>query len=203
MVTNEQRRIVLASGSPRRRELLEQLGFELVVLPADVPEQRAPNEHPHSYTRRLAETKALAAAERLSVDAPSWVLAADTIVVCDADVLEKPLDAADAEAMLSRLSGRWHEVVTSFCWRHRDGRASSRTVSTRVKFRELRTTMIRRYVDTGEPMDKAGAYGIQDIGGVLVDEIEGSYHSVVGLPVCQVVQLLEELDGLTDFPFLP
>lgn len=203
MVNNEQRRIVLASGSPRRRELLERLGFEPIVLVPNVPEVRAPGEPPAAYTRRLAEEKAMACAAKLAPDAPAWILAADTIVECDDEVLEKPVDPADAHAMLERLSGRWHDVVTSFCWLHRDGRTSTTTVRTEVLFRPLSSSLIERYVRTGEPMDKAGAYGIQDLGAALVREVRGSYTAVVGLPVCQVVEALEALEGISDFPFSP
>ena len=201
MVTNEQRRILLASGSPRRREILQRAGFELVVAPPNVPEELAPGETPQAYTRRLAEAKSAAALDVLGPDDPNWVLAADTIVVIDDEVLEKPTDANDAVEMLMRLQDRWHTVLTSFCWRNRDGRTASTTTSTRVRFRPFDRAFARRYVRTGEPMDKAGAYGIQDVGAALVREVDGSYFAVVGLPICQVIEMLEELDGLADYPF--
>lgn len=200
MQTSE-RHIVLASGSPRRRNMLERLGFLLHVEVADVPEVPEAGESPDAYTRRLAESKAAAVCERLGDD-PRWVLAADTVVVFEDHILEKPGDAADAESMLLTLSDAWHVVVTSFAWRHgTDGRHATRTVSTDVRFRPLDDGWVRRYVATGEPMDKAGAYGIQGLGAALVSEIRGSYSSVVGLPLCEVIETLEQLGGLTQFPF--
>ncbi len=202
MVTNNERGIVLASGSPRRKELLEQLGFRVVVAKSNVPEVRGAGEDPAVYTRRLAEAKARSSAARADATAPPWVLAADTIVVCDGEVLEKPADAADAQAMLRRLSGRGHTVITSFCWMHRlDDRCQTCTVATEVWFRDLSADLIARYVATGEPMDKAGAYGIQGLGAAFCREIRGSYSGVVGLPVSEVVETLEQLGGLTGFPF--
>lgn len=198
-----QRQIILASGSPRRKELLEQLGFLPRVERADVPEFPEEGEDAEAYTRRLAESKAAAVASRLQ-DGPRWVLAADTVVVCGERILEKPADAQDAVQMLLALSDTWHVVVTSFCWHDRESeRHATRTVSTEVRFRPLDEAWVRRYVATGEPMDKAGAYGIQDIGAALVQKINGSYSSVVGLPVCEVVQTLEELGALSTFPFAP
>ena len=198
-----QRQIVLASGSPRRKALLEQLGFEPQVERADVPEVPEPEEDAETYTRRLAESKAAAVARRLT-EGPRWVLAADTVVVFHDEILEKPTDPEDAVRMLLRLADTWHVVVTSFCWYDREkDRSATRTISTEVRFRAVDEAWVRRYVDTGEPMDKAGAYGIQDLGAALVQKVSGSYSCVVGLPVCEVVQTLEELGALTEFPFIP
>ncbi len=195
------RHIVLASGSPRRKELLEGLGFRLTVLRADVPEVPAPDESPSAYTRRLAHEKASAVAARLDREHPDWVLAADTVVVFDDRILEKPADDEDAVRTLQELSGARHQVVTSFCWRHRDGRDLVDTVVTDVSFRTLPDAWIHAYVRSGEPMDKAGGYGIQGRAAAFVDRIEGSYSCVVGLPVCAVLQRFEELGELETFPF--
>lgn len=196
---------ILASGSPRRRELTAALGWEPIVLPSSVEEVRQPEESPKQYTERLASDKARAviAAQRGRDDLPEWVLSADTIVVQAGKVLEKPLDDDDAVRMLVELSGSTHEVITSFCWASREsGEQVVRSVTTVVHFRELELDVIRRYVATGESMDKAGAYGIQGLGGVFVASIEGSYSAVVGLPVSAVVESLERLGGLEGFPFV-
>ncbi len=199
----QDRRILLASGSPRRLELTRRIGFEPVVRVSDIPEAPHPGEGPAEYARRLATEKAAAVArETAGEDLPGWILAADTIVVHDGAILEKPADDEDAVGMLSRLQGSVHEVVTAFCWRWRvDGPRLTRSVRADVEMRPLPEAVIRRYVASGEPMDKAGSYGIQDIGSVLVRRIEGSYFCVVGLPVCEVVETLEELGGLTEYPF--
>lgn len=201
MVNDTFRNIVLASRSPRRRALLEGLGFELTVLPANIPEVPLPGEDGVAYTRRLAAEKARITVPKLTAD--QWVLAADTTVVCDGVLLEKPTDVDDAMRMLRMLRGRWHEVTTSFCWLHRDGRSVVRDVTTRVKFLDLPDDVLARYVATGEPMDKAGAYGIQGLGSTLCERIEGSYTCVVGLPVAAVVAALIDVGGLTEFPFSP
>jgi septum formation protein len=207
MVTDERREIILASGSPRRRELLSQLGFKPRVVVSQVPEEPQPDEGGAAYTRRLAQAKAAAVAAMLADEpsgeqTPAWVLAADTVVTLDGAILEKPLDEADARRMLRELSGREHEVITSGCWRHRvDGRERVFTSVARVTMCELDEETIARYVETGEPMDKAGGYGIQGVAGALVEQMSGSYTCVVGLPIAQVVATLKELGGLAGFPF--
>lgn len=207
MITSSDRRFILASGSPRRRELMSALGFEPIVLVSSVPEERASGEAPAAYTERLARQKAEAVRERISQshageDLPRFILAADTIVVLGDEVLEKPRDAAHACEMLAALSGTTHQVITSFCWLDRvGGEKLVRSNSADVHFRELSTGMIARYVATGEPFDKAGAYGIQGLAGAFVSGIEGSYTTIVGLPVSAVVVALEELGGLEEFPF--
>ncbi|MEO8449809.1 MAG: Maf family protein [Gemmatimonadota bacterium] len=175
--------IVLASRSPRRRQLLEMLGIPVVVHVSDVQEIRLPREAPSAYARRLARDKARAVPGEV-------VLGADTIVVVDDDILEKPADAEDAVRMLLRLQGRRHEVITSVCLvaRGREHEAQDRTA---VYFRPAPEPLIRAYVATGEPMDKAGAYGIQGYGAALVDRIEGDFFGVMGLPVRLVLDLLE------------
>ena len=206
MITHEDRRFILASGSPRRRELTSALGLEPIVLVSSVPEERLAGELPCAYTERLAEEKARAVARSIAHrdDLPALILAADTIVVLGKEVLEKPVNVEDACAMLMDLSGSTHEVITSFCWLDRhDDRHAVRSVTTRVTFRPVSVGAIARYVATGEPMDKAGAYGIQGLGGAFVERIEGSYSAVVGLPVSAVIEELEALGALKEFPFAP
>lgn len=201
--------IVLASGSPRRRELVERIGLEPRVRVSDIPEQIGPDESPRNYTRRLAREKAEDVASQIAdePDADDWprlVLAADTIVIHEDRILEKPDDDEEAFAMLRSMAGGRHTVQTSFCWldRRGDDPPYLATLDTTVRMRELPDRFIRRYVETGEPMDKAGAYGIQDVGSLLVDELEGSYFNVVGLPVSQVVEALEHSGWLEAHPLL-
>lgn len=204
------RRIILASGSPRRRELVARIGLEAVIRTSEISEVPEAGESPGEYARRLAKAKADAVAKELidEPDLPGWILSADTIVVLDGAILEKPADEEEARQMLGRLSGREHEVITAFCWLWRapgEGEESwvSKVVETRAQvwMRSLSEEMIARYVATGEPMDKAGSYGIQDVGSTLVRRIEGSYFCVVGLPVAQVIETLEAMGGLEDYPF--
>lgn len=208
-LSDTQRAFILASGSPRRLELMAQLGFLPQVRVSSVPEQRGAQESPSDYARRLALAKAESVREEMAGESPQldWVLAADTIVIIEDGegrevVLEKPANNNEAAAMLKRLSGRTHTVETSFCWLQRSsGRSRVKSVRTRVEFRALSDAMIARYVATGESLDKAGAYGVQDVGAALVRRIEGSYFAVVGLPICEVVETLTELGGLHGFPF--
>jgi septum formation protein len=175
---------VLASSSPRRRQLLEMLGLPFVAAAANVPELRLPREAPAAYARRLARDKARAVPG-------AWVLGADTIVVQGDDVLEKPVDAADALRMLLQLNGRRHEVITALCL-IADGKEREASDTTAVYFRRYDQEFLRAYVATGEPLDKAGAYGIQGYGAALVERIEGDFFSVMGLPVRLVLDLLRE-----------
>lgn len=196
---------ILASGSPRRKQLTEALGWRPHVITSGIVEERAGDETPLGYTERLAREKAMDVVERHAQDdsLPEWVLAADTIVVQGTLVLEKPRDRDDAIHMLANLSGSLHEVITSFCWVSRHSRVEHvESVVTRVHFRLLEPQAIERYVDGGEPMDKAGAYGIQGLGKAFVERIEGSYSGVMGLPVAATVRALEELGGLDGFPFI-
>lgn len=208
-LSDSQRQFVLASRSPRRFLLMKNLGFQPDVVVSAIEEVRGAHESPGEYTRRLAAAKAQAVRAKLEGDAgrPAWILAADTIVILEnvgeaPVVLEKPTSSADAARMLRELSGREHVVETSFCWLNRfSGQSGAGSVRARVEFRVLDEAMIARYVATGEPADKAGAYGIQDVGSALVRRVEGSYFAVVGLPVCEVVETLQALGGLDDFPF--
>jgi septum formation protein len=174
--------IVLASASPRRRQLLEMLGIPVEVRPSHVPEERAPGEPPRAYAERLAREKAASVPGRL-------VLGADTTVVVDGEVLEKPRDAADALRMLRLLQGRRHEVITAVALRAA-GELLEATDVTAVTFRPAGDAFLRAYVATGEPLDKAGAYGIQGYGAALVERIEGDFFGVMGLPVRLVLDLL-------------
>lgn len=179
--------LYLASASPRRRELLGLLDVSFDVLTIDVAERRQPGEDAETYVRRLARDKAAAGVAVAAADLP--VLGADTIVVLDGAVLEKPRDAAHAADMLAALSGRSHQVMTAVTLADRR-ESASRLVVTDVRFRELSAQDIARYVASGEPLDKAGAYGIQGRGGCFVKSITGSYHAVVGLPLVETLELL-------------
>ncbi len=184
--------LILASASPRRRELLVGLGRSFEVVVAGIDERPWPNEKPASYALRNAAEKAREVWLRRGGDV--LVLAADTIVVQDEHILEKPDDAEHASAMLRRLSGRAHEVITGVCLLRVCGsslREWGEAVHTTVRFRSLTEQDIADYVATGEPMDKAGAYAIQGGAGAFVDGYDGSYSNVVGLPLETVQRLLE------------
>ncbi|WP_336292602.1 nucleoside triphosphate pyrophosphatase [Cronobacter dublinensis] len=187
--------LYLASGSPRRQELLGMLGVSFERLVPGVEEQRAEKEAPQDYVTRLARDKARAGVALAARDLP--VLGADTIVVLDGDVLEKPRDAVHAAEMLQRLSGQTHQVMTAVALAD-SLRVRERLVITRVTFRALTAQDIAAYVESGEPMDKAGAYGIQGLGGCFVRSIEGSYHAVVGLPLVETWELLSEFNSLRE-----
>jgi septum formation protein len=182
-------RLYLASASPRRRELLAQLGYPFEVLSLDVPEELAPGEAASDYAQRLAAAKAQAGWQRCEGRLP--VLGADTIVVLDGVVLEKPRDQADAERMLASLSGRRHQVMTAVALAGKPG-VSVTLVTTDVTFRVLSAEEITEYWHTGEPADKAGSYGIQGLAGRFVSRIEGSYTAVVGLPLLETDLLLKQ-----------
>lgn len=176
--------LILASGSPRRRELLTMLGIPFEVRPSHIPEVRGAGETPIGYAERLAREKAL------SVPGPH-VLGADTTVLLDDHLLEKPADADDALRMLRLLQGRSHEVITSVALVSA-GVVRQATDVTAVTFRPCDDAFLRAYIATGEPMDKAGAYGIQGYGAALVDRIDGDFFGVMGLPVRLVLRLMEE-----------
>ena len=176
--------LVLASSSPRRRQLLEMLGIPIQVVAPNIPEVRRPVETPIDYVERLAREKARSVSGSL-------VLGADTTVIIRDQVLEKPLDSNEALAMLQKLQGRTHQVVTSVAL-IADGSLHQATDITNVTFRRLDDAMLEAYVATGEPMDKAGAYGIQGYGAALVERIDGDFFSVMGLPIRLVLSLLEE-----------
>jgi septum formation protein len=180
--------LYLASQSPRRRQLLEQLGVAFQVVDVEVPEQRAPGESPQDYVSRVARDKALAGLVAAGA-ADALVLGADTEVVLDGEVFGKPADAADAAAMLRRLAGRTHEVV-SVAWLLGAGREASAACVSRVRFAPLDEAQVAAYVATGEPFGKAGGYAIQGRGAALVEHLEGSYSGVMGLPLFETARLL-------------
>jgi septum formation protein len=193
------RRLVLGSASPRRRELLGRLGLSFEVDPADIDESTRLGESPNQYVARLAAEKA----ERVASRHQGWfaVLAADTTVEIDGRALEKPVDLEDSARMLRTLRGREHVVHTSIAlWVSPDAQLGTRTVSTRVRFREFSDETLAAYVASGEGLDKAGAYGIQDLGSALVSELHGSYTNVVGLPAAETIELLQHLGVLTAWP---
>lgn len=178
--------LVLASSSPRRRELLQQIGVEFDVRVCPVDETPLPAEDPQAYVRRLAIIKAQASVQ---ADDQRPVLGADTTVVCDGQILGKPENLADAQRILGMLSGRYHQVLTAIALVHGKS-VLSEVVSTDVLFRTISPAEIEQYWASGEPCDKAGAYGIQGKGAVFVSRIEGSYSAVVGLPLAETAALL-------------
>ena len=182
-------RVILASQSPRRRELLTLIGIEHEVRPADIDEAVWPEEQPVPHCERLARTKA---ATLSAVHPEALVIGSDTIVVIDGDILGKPTSHADAERMLARLGGRTHTVFTAIAVAY-EGRTLSAVESVSVTFRALDSAEIAAYVATGEPMDKAGAYGIQGYGATIVERIGGDYFSVMGLPLGRLIELVRAL----------
>ncbi len=186
--------LILASASPRRRELLAQAGYHFAVEPSSVPESRRPGEDAIRFATRLAREKAedvFARHPASSAHAPVMVLGADTVVVCDGEVMGKPADAADATRMLLLLSGRTHHVVTGVAVVWGSGAAEVAAELTQVTMRTLSPPEISDYVASGEPMDKAGAYAIQGYAGRWIPRISGCYFNVVGLPLALVSSLLE------------
>jgi septum formation protein len=182
------RPVVLASASPRRRELLENIGLKFTVDPAEIAEIQTAKLKPAELAKELSRHKARAAASR---HADSIIIAADTFGVLDGVILGKPVDERHARKMLAGLSGRYHSVITGFTViDSASGRIVTRAVETRVYFRKLSRSEITRYVKTGEPLDKAGAYAIQGLGALLVERIEGDYCNVIGLPLCALAGVL-------------
>ncbi len=187
----QNRTIVLASGSPRRKEMLERLGLPFKVAPASIEEKRMEGESAAMYTLRTAMQKAMTVAKNYE---NATVISADTVVVMDEQILGKPKTMDQAEEMLRSLSGREHIVITSVGIVDQvSGRSISATEQTVVYFQPLSKEEIRAYVETGEPMDKAGSYGIQGLGGLFIRRIEGDYYNVVGLPLNKLYQLLKEI----------
>jgi len=180
-------RVILASQSPRRRELLTLIGIQHDVRPADIDERYLGGETPPQHAERLAREKAMAIREPGAV-----VIGSDTIVIVDGDILGKPANDADAARMLRRLSGRQHIVITAVAVA-RDARVESGVEEVRVTFHPLTEESIAAYIATGEPMDKAGAYGIQGYGATLVASVDGDYFAVMGLPLQRLVRVLERL----------
>lgn len=190
-------RLVLASGSPRRREILSLFKEDIKIVPSNVDETQLPNESPKDYVLRLAQDKASDVANNLldnAKDSESLVIGADTIVLYNNLVLGKPTNKEDAKRMLEMLSGNWHEVLTGVAVVDLLNKKKVFDVcQTRVKFSTLSNVEIDWYIETNEPFDKAGAYAIQGYGSLFVEEIEGNYLNVVGLPITMLRKLLKEL----------
>jgi len=187
--------IILASASPRRAELLESAGVRFNVVPGHIDETPLPGEQPVDHVLRLAREKGAEVAGR---EEGRFFIGADTIVLCDGEIMGKPLDNDDARRMLAKLSGRTHQVITGFVVLDREsGRTVAGSVTTDVTFKPLDAAEIDAYVATGCPLDKAGAYAIQGGAAYMVERISGSYTNVVGLPLCEVVGTLRELGACT------
>ncbi len=187
--------VILASQSPRRRDLLNLIGIAHTVRPADIDESLLPGETPVACVERLARAKA----HRVAPEAPhAVVIAADTIVVVDDRILNKPVDVADATAMLMGLEGRAHAVYTAVCV-IRGAREAAGVERADVWFRSMTRSEIAAYIATGEPMDKAGAYGIQGYGATIVERVDGDFFAVVGLPLVRLTRLLREIGLEYDF----
>lgn len=190
------KKIVLASASPRRRELLQNMGLDFEIITSDGAEQVFENELPQDTVKRLSSEKALNVAKRAPYD-DCIVIGADTVVAIDGKILGKPVDEGDAKRMLTLLSGRTHKVYTGVSVIETiSGERVSDYVETEVKFVNLTERQIEKYVSSGEPMDKAGAYGIQDLGAMLVEKINGDYFNVVGLPVSRLAGILRDRFGV-------
>ncbi len=215
--------LTLASSSPRRKELLEKLGFQVRVVLSGIDETQLPGELPEDYAKRVARAKVLAAVKRLQAtlytsdvearrslaagmprvdETVRWVIGADTVVVVDDVIYGKPTDVQEAREMLKKLSGREHLVITGFClFDLKRAREGLQAVTTVVKFKELTRTEIDAYVSVGESMDKAGSYAVQGVGSYLVEYLRGSYTNVVGLPLCQVIEMMEEMGARDVLPW--
>ena len=188
-MSNENLSLILASGSPRRREFFTRMGWNFTVVKPGTEERVHPGETPEQYVRRNAEEKAADALALSSIADRAVAVAADTVVVQDGRILEKPKDSADAHRMLRELSGRTHQVMTGLCIRTA-GEYHSQTVVTDVEFKPLTDAEIDAYIRTGEPMDKAGAYAIQGLAAYMIRNVRGSYTNVVGLPLSETVEAL-------------
>jgi len=187
-------RLILASKSPRRYELLKQAGLNFDVIPSRVREDFVTGESPIKHVLRLAEAKALDVG---SQHPDRWVVAADTIVYVDHCILGKPGSREEARKMLRRLSGKEHRVLTGFSVQHFErGKADQEAVQTAVKVKKLTQAEMKWYIETGEPFDKAGGYAVQGIGSFMIESIKGSYTNVVGLPICELIQMLKRLGAL-------
>ncbi len=197
MMKTEEFALILASASPRRQELLRSAGVPLQVVPGNTDESFHPGEQPEKHVLRLARAKAQEIAKQFP---DRWILAADTEVVIDGQVLGKPKDAKEARKMLWLLSGREHRVITGYCLlQAAEGKGKEGQVTTRVYFKRLAPAEIRWYISTGEPFDKAGGYAIQGRGAFMIKRIAGSYTNVVGLPLCEVMEALKETKAVKIF----
>jgi len=181
-------KLILASGSPRRKELLTAAGWPFEAITAGIDESLKPDEDPATYVQRLALSKAEAVAEKLD---HGLVLGADTTVVVDGHILGQPVDDADAKRMLQLLNGKWHEVLTGVAVVRVGGESRVEYEMTRVRFAEMSESELDWYISTGEPRGKAGAYGIQGAAGLFIEEIHGDYFNIVGLPIRLVYELIK------------
>lgn len=187
----KRKRITLASSSPRRKALLEEIGLKFDIYPADINEDIRQGESPLEHTLRLAEEKAKTAAKKVK---SGWIIGADTIVFIDNRILGKPTDINEARDMLNLLSGRCHKVVTAFCLLNTSADETvKKAVESTVQIKKLSDKEIEDYLKTGESLDKAGAYAAQGIGSFMIEKIEGSYTNVVGLPMEELKQALEKI----------
>lgn len=185
------KRFVLASASPRRHEILEEIGLKHIQLPSDEDENLPNSLSPVQYVMEIALLKGASVAKKL--DKGNIVISADTVVVSDDKILGKPKDEEDAFAMLKALSGKWHSVYTGFAVIDTEnGNSCAKHEHTRVKFRDMTDREIKKYIASGECMDKAGSYGIQGKGRLFVEKIDGDYFNVVGLPVCALAKMLKD-----------
>lgn len=186
---------ILASASPRRRELLRSIGLDFRIIPAHVDENYLAGESPYQHVRRLSTIKAMAVAQKYQ---KAWVLGADTIVVIDETILGKPKNKAQAKNMLKKLSGREHKVFTGVTFAHRTLNIYERkVVQSTVRFKTISTEEMNWYTACDEPYDKAGGYAVQGKGAIFIKSIRGSYSNVIGLPLCEVVELLKKYDVMT------
>lgn len=214
--------VILASSSPRRKELLERLGFSVKTIPSNVLELRDDEESPENFVKRMSRAKVLSVVERMRTTmyaaeqesarprrtgaaketGARWVVGADTIVVLDGQVLGKPKDNIEAVEMLCRLAGNDHVVITGFCIfdviKNKEG---LQAVTSTVRFKNISRQEAEKYVSLGESLDKAGAYAVQGVGAYLVESIDGSYTNVVGLPLCQVIEMMQEMGAQDVLPF--
>ena len=188
--THLREKLILASSSPRRKELLEAAGWPYEAITAGIDESLLPNEEPAAYVQRLARSKAAAVAHKLQ---SGLVLGADTTVVVDNQILGQPLDDADAKRMLNLLNGKWHEVLTGVAVVRVGGASRVDYETTRVRFAEMTEREIDWYIATGEARGKAGAYGIQGAAGLFIEEIRGDYFNIVGLPIRLVYELTAQV----------
>jgi septum formation protein len=188
------KKLILASESPRRYELLKQIGFDFEVIPSRVREDFIQGESPREHVTRLAEAKAMDVGNQYPA---RWVIGADTIVYVDGIILGKPKSREEALEMLRLISGKEHRVLSGICVSHlKKGKRELETVETAVRVKALSPVEMDWYISTGEPFDKAGGYGIQGIGSFMIESINGSYTNVVGLPLCELMQILVRLEAL-------
>ncbi|UCD84604.1 MAG: septum formation inhibitor Maf [Deltaproteobacteria bacterium] len=193
-------RLILASASPRRKELLKQVGLDFTTIPSKIEERMREGEDFRQYPLRISLEKALSVIEGLPRANGCWVIAADTIVVIDSEILGKPKDPEDARSMLEKLSDREHLVITGFSVVNAKSKDyTQRSVESRVKLKKLAPDEIEGYLKTREPFDKAGGYAVQGIGSFMVERVNGSYTNVVGLPMSELIQVLREMRAVDLF----